>query len=174
MKLVLAAFFVAALAAEIYLWRGFRTSYSGFSGEQIERFERAHRAKGPDDFEARFGLERIDLERRRRAGLWLVGGAAFVCALGAYLVPSRRRTASRGEEERFQAAFGDAGVLIEGSRQKAAQLLGVTPNAPAAVLDAALQAQLAALGPSDPRREALQRAHALLLQRRSAEPHRPG
>ena len=68
-------------------------------------------------------------------------------------------------------------ALLEGERDKAARLLGVTPEAPPAVVDAALAAQLAAhdLGRLDgiapevrrlllDQRESLKRARELLVR----------
>lgn len=73
-------------------------------------------------------------------------------------------------------AMGDPALVLEGERHKAARLLGVTPEAPPAVVEAALAAHLAAHDPSKldglapdlrrmvlDRRGALQRARDLLL-----------
>jgi hypothetical protein len=78
---------------------------------------------------------------------------------------------------------GSPAVLREGARQKAASLLGVAPDAPPAVIDAALQAQLQQRDPARltglaqelqdqalRQREELVRARDLLLHQPGAPP----
>ena len=85
---------------------------------------------------------------------------------------------SHDEDSRLVAAVGDPAVLREGARQKAAALLGVAPDAPPAVIEAALQAQLQQRDPSllvglapdlkqlvMEQREELTRARDLLLKK---------
>jgi hypothetical protein len=85
--------------------------------------------------------------------------------------------ASKSEEARFAATMGDPNVALEGARNKAAALLGVTLTAPAAVIEAALAAQLATRDPDRlagiapelkamvlSQREALVKARDLLLK----------
>ncbi|MGZ6072149.1 MAG: hypothetical protein ACXWK8_13105, partial [Myxococcaceae bacterium] len=109
---------------------------------------------------------------------------AILATLGA-LIPRRGGPAASGDEERRLArAMGSPTALLDGERHRAARLLGVALEAPPAVVDAALAAQLAAhdLGRLDgvapdlrrmvlEQRESLQRARDLLVigsARRSA------
>ena len=69
---------------------------------------------------------------------------SLLSVVGALLAGRRRTRRDRGEEARLRRAMGRSVALLEGERDKAARLLGVTPEAPPAVIDAALAAQLAA------------------------------
>ncbi len=132
------------------------------------------------DAEVSLGL--LEAERHRRKALLGVLAVAVLATLGA-LIPRRGGPAASGDEERRLArAMGSPTALLEGERHRAAKLLGVALEAPPAVIDAALAAQLAAhdLGRVDglapdlrkmmlEQRESLRRARDLLVTR-SARP----
>jgi hypothetical protein len=109
--------------------------------------------------------------------------AVFLIRGGSSSTPSLR--GSSDEDSRLLAAVGDPATLREGARQKAATLLGVSPGAPPAVIEAALQAQLQQRDPSRmdglapelqklalQQREELVRARDLLLNKAHSEPAR--
>lgn len=146
-----------------YLGTAAKNSYSGYSREQLELLENelsqelsAERgaprstqgsAKRAERLEQlALNQQLLQQERQRRSAFSLACGVAAAAALAAFLVrggPSLpRRRGSRGEDARLLATLGDPTVLREGARQKAAALLGVSPEAPPAVIEAALQAQL--------------------------------
>ncbi|SEU01181.1 hypothetical protein [Stigmatella erecta] len=176
-----------------------KSSFSGYSGEQLDLLEREltgalessqlpSRKKAPGLGPAerlQEGQQRIQAERQRRQYLALALGGMGLATLAAFFVrpgPSRfGPRASPGEEARLLAAVGDPAVLREGARQKAAALLGVSPEAPPAVIEAALQAQLQQRDPARlaglaqalqdqalRQREELVRARDLLLNKPSA------
>ncbi|SEM22247.1 hypothetical protein SAMN05444354_11372 [Stigmatella aurantiaca] len=180
-----------------------KSSFSGYSGEQLDLLEREltgalassqppSRRKAPApglDAAERLqdGQQRIQAERQRRRSLALALGGMGLATLAAFFVrsgPSRFRVrTSSGEEARLLAAVGNPAVLQEGARQKAASLLGVSPEAPPAVIEAALQAQLQQRDPARltglaqalqdqalQQREALVRARDLLLNKPGAPP----
>ena len=131
----------------------------------------------------RGGLARLlQTERHRRKALRSLA-VAVLAVVGALLAG---RGGSRQDGRRGAAGcarpWAIPAALLEGERHKAARLLGVTLEAPPAVVDAALAAQLAAhdLGRLDgiapevrrlllEQRESLQRARDLLVRAR-----RPG
>ncbi|HSP18058.1 MAG TPA: hypothetical protein VLQ79_00985, partial [Myxococcaceae bacterium] len=133
-------------------------------------------ARREASLDAEVSLELLRTERHRRNALRAALAVAVLAAIGAVL-PRRGAGRARGDEDRRLArAMGDPAVLLEGERHKAAKLLGVSVEAPAAVVDAALSAQLAThdlgrlegLAPDLRRmlleqREALQRARDLLV-----------
>ncbi|ADO68368.1 hypothetical protein [Stigmatella aurantiaca] len=149
-------------AAAGYLGLFEKSSFSGYSGAQLDLLEQAlageltpagppSRKKPPPPSEAQQqrvqdGQQRIQAERQRRRAFALALGGMGLFTLAAIFVragPSRfRLRAPAGEEARLLAAVGNPAVLQEGARQKAASLLGVAPDAPPAVIEAALQAQL--------------------------------
>lgn len=146
-----------------YLGTAAKNSYSDYSREQLDLLEHElsqelapeRNAPRPSKSAAKRAerLEQLALnqqllqqERQRRSFFYLACGVAGAAALAAYLVGGGasfpRRRSSSGEDARLLAAIGDPTVLREGARQKAATLLGVSPEAPPAVIEAALQAQL--------------------------------
>jgi DnaJ-domain-containing protein 1 len=164
-------------------------SFSSYSNEQLDMLEREMAAERE---QARTGSDQqlwvqdrqqlISEERRRRLYFILALGVAGLSGVGAFLVRGGasvpRLRASADEESRLVAAVGDPAVLREGARQKAAALLGVAPDAPAAVIEAALQAQLQQRDPDKlsglapelkqlalAQREELTRARDLLLNK---------
>jgi hypothetical protein len=97
---------------------------------------------------------------------------AAVALLGAFLVKRDWLRRPRSDEARFLTAVGSPEVVLEGERQKAAKLLGVTVDAPPTVVEAALGAQLASRDPErmvglapDLRRLAVEQREALLRAR---------
>jgi hypothetical protein len=190
-------------AAAGYLGLFQKSSFSGYSGEQLDLLEReltgalespqppSRRKAPPSGLDAaerlQDGQQRIQAERQRRQSLALALGGMGLATLAAFFVRSGpfrfRARASSGEEARLLAAVGSPAVLREGARQKAASLLGVAPDAPPAVIDAALQAQLQQRDPSRltglaqelqdqalRQREELVRARDLLLNTPGAPP----
>jgi hypothetical protein len=189
-------------AAAGYLALFQKSSFSGYSGEQLDLLEQEltdaraapqapARGKAPLLAERiQDGQQRIQAERQRRQFLALALGGLGLATLAAFFVRSGpvrfRPRASTGEEARLLAAVGDPAVLREGARQKAATLLGVSPDAPPAVIEAALQAQLqqrdpaklAGLAPALQdqalrQREELVRARDLLLNTPGRPPASP-
>ena len=190
-RFVFAALAVVTAGGAFYLReQSGRTSFGAYSEAQLDTLESTYRAvsQAPPTqgtlaarqeaaLDAQLSLESLQTERYRRRALRALLIVALLAVVGA-LMPRRGGSRSdRGEDERLQKAMGDPAVLLEGERHKAARLLGVTPEAPAAVIDAALAAQLAA---HDPRRvdgiapevrrmmldqrEALKRARDLLVR----------
>jgi len=213
-RIVFAA--LALLAAGGALWlrmQGARSSFGAYTGAQLDVLEAGYRAamrsagqpgttarsrhdaaveamsRREAQMEAAISAGRVETERARRRALLGAVLVGVLAAIGAVLPRGGGgRVRSSPEERRLTKALGDPGVLLEGERQKAAKLLGVTPDAPPAVIEAALAAQLAARGPSSleglapdlrrvvlEQRQALQRARDLLLggaTRAAAAPQR--
>jgi hypothetical protein len=191
-RFVFAALAVLAAGGAFFLREKSRsTSFSAYSEVQLDTLEASYRAvsKAPPTqgtlaareeavLDAQLSLESLQTERHRRLELRALALVALLAVVGA-LLPRRgggsRRV--RGEDARLRKAMGDPAVLLEGERHKAARLLGVTPEAPPAVIDAALAAQLAAHDPGRvdglapevrrmilEQRQALQRARDLLVR----------
>ncbi|HYH97748.1 hypothetical protein [Hyalangium sp.] len=169
MRWLLIMLAVGAAGTAGYLGSVAKNSFSAYSLEQLDVLERElsqelapeHRpvrspktAKQAERQEFLAADHQLLLEeRQRRLYFMLALGLAGAAAVGAFLVrggtsstPSLR--GSRGEDVRLLAVVGDPAVLREGARQKAAALLGVSPDAPPAVIEAALQAQLQQRDPS--------------------------
>jgi len=164
-----------------------KNSFTSYSNEQLDMLEREFAA------ERAWAGDRQDLlaqERKRRLLFIASVGMTGLLILGAFLAPGGSSTprlrASGDEESRLVAAVGDPAVLREGARQKAASLLGVAPDAPPAVIEAALQAQLQQRDPAMlvglapdlkqlvlEQREELTRARDLLLNKPAAAPSEP-
>lgn len=91
MRALLLALGLLAAAASLYFWRYTRSSFSGYSSEQLELLEREYQARGD---EHRVSRELIETERRRRLRLSASAAAAGAALLGAILLP--RKKAPRG------------------------------------------------------------------------------
>jgi len=191
-RLVFAALAVLTAGGAIWLReQSSKSSFSSYSDSQLDTLEAGYRAvmrtpPAPRStatsrldaaLDAELSLERLQTERYRRIALRSLAMVSFLAVVGALLAGRRRARRNRGEEARLRRAMGDPVALLEGERDKAARLLGVTPEAPPAVIDAALSAQLAAhdLGRLDgiapevrrlllDQRESLQRARDLLVR----------
>jgi hypothetical protein len=191
-RLVFAALAVLTAGGAIWLReQSSRSSFSSYSDSQLDTLEEGYRAvtrapAGPGTtatsrrdaaLDAELSLERVQTERYRRTALRSLAMVSLLAAVGALLAGRGRARRDRGEEARLRVAMGDPVALLEGERDKAARLLGVRPEAPPAVVDAALAAQLAAhdLGRLDgiapevrrlllDQRESLQRARDLLVR----------
>jgi hypothetical protein len=170
------------------------SSFSAYTGAQLDTLEASYRAvtRAPPAaptvaarrdaaLDAELSLESLQTERHRRLALRSLALVALLAAVGALLPRRGGGRREHGEDARLRKAMGDPAALLEGERHKAARLLGVTPEAPPAVVDAALAAQLAAhdlgrlegIAPEVRRllldqRQALQRARDLLV--RGADP----
>jgi hypothetical protein len=200
MRWLLIMLAVGAAGTAGYFGAFVKNSFSGYSNEQLDLLEREMAveleqertgpSRKPKPSEARaeqqlWVQDRQQLileERRRRLFFILALGVAGVTGVGAFLVRGGSSTPRLGtsydEDSRLVAAVGDPAVLREGARQKAAALLGVVPDAPPAVIEAALQAQLQQRDPSMlvglapdlkqlvmDQREELTRARDLLLKK---------
>lgn len=186
---------VALLAVGVGAWlraQGTASSFGPYTGAQLDTLEAGYRAAmqappapgvGPRvlaaqeasvDAEVSLGL--LHAERQRRRALLGVLAVAILATLGALLPRRGGPASSRDEEQRLARAMGSPTALLDGERHRAARLLGVALEAPPAVVDAALAAQLAAhdLGRLDgvapdlrrmvlEQRESLQRARDLLV-----------
>jgi hypothetical protein len=205
-RLVFAALAVVAAGGAFWLReRSSESSFAAYADSQLATLEQAYRAvmRSPPAsgngnvaqqeaaLDAELSLDRLESERHRRLGLRGLVGVAFLSVVGALLPRSRRARArlDRGEEVRMRERFGDPALLLEGQRQEAARLLGVSRDAPREVIEAALAARLAMHGARplegiEPRlrnlaveqRLALQRARNLLLEEIGAgpQPSEPG
>ncbi len=192
MRWMLLLIALAALLWAAWLERMERNSYSDYSEAQLTLLE-TELSRLPDDpartAEQHFEQELLQHERQRRTHQRLaLGGAAGAGGVGLLLLLTgalRGRRAARAsltdEDARLMSAMGNPQVLAQGARHKAAALLGVTPEAPPAVIEAALEAQLRerdlsrldGLAPDLQRmmleqREALVRARDLLLRKPEA------
>lgn len=168
-----------------------KTSYSSYSPAQLDELEAEHqrqllKASGEAFETQQLSLTMLREERSRRLQVQAalgVAGLSFVGALVLTLVSflrGRRRAGASGDEEPQSPAepIGHYRSAGKAARAQAAALLGVRPDAPRAVIEAALQAQLAERDPvhlhgMDPalrqrvlqQREALVQAANLLLGR---------
>jgi hypothetical protein len=203
MRWLLIMLAVGAAGTAGYFGLFVKNSFTSYSNEQLDMLEReiavereqnrassARKSKGSEvrTQQQAWVEDRQQLlleERRRRLFFILSLGLAGICTVGAFLARGgsstpRPRTSS-DEESRLVAAVGDPSVLREGARQKAAALLGVAPDAPPAVIEAALQAQLQQRDPAMlsglapdlkqlvmDQREELTRARDLLLNKPGA------
>ena len=191
-RLVFAALAVLTAGGAIWLReQSSKSSFSSYSDSQLDTLEAGYRAvtrtpraagstatsRRDAALDAELSLERLQTERYRRIALRSLAGVSLLAVVGALLAGRRRARPDRGEEARLRAAMGAPAALLEGERDKAARLLGVRPEAPPAVVDAALAAQLAThdLGRLDgiapevrrlllDQRESLQRARDLLVR----------
>ncbi len=183
MRLVLIGLVVLSASVAAYFQFGMRSSYSGHSGNQLDVLDHEFRRLGDtateDQRVSRYLLER---EERRRAMLVTSVTLCVLAALGAIFVRGPTRPLQTGlsaEEQRLTAAMGDPKAALNGARAKAAKLLGVMPDAPTSVVEAALAAQLRDRDPNrleglapdlqrlvKDQRDELNKARDLLLQRR--------
>ncbi len=184
-RLVLVAFAVLAAGGSFWLREQSRTSsFAAYSDTQLDTLAAGYRAvmgappgtRRNAALEAEISLGILLDEQHRRTRLRGLAILSLLAA-GAALFPWRRRARiDRGEEARLREAAGDPAVALAGERHKAARLLGVSPEAPPAVIEAAFAAQLAAHDPDKldglspdlrrvvlDRREALRRARDFLL-----------
>lgn len=190
-RLVFVALAVLAAGGAWWLKRqGTASSFGAYSDAQLETLEWGYRSamhpppvpgttavsRRESAMDAEISLGLLDAERSRRRAFLCAAAVAVLAAIGA-LLPRRGSRRTRGEEGRLTRVMGDPAVLLEGERNKAAKLLGVTLEAPPAVVDAALAAQLAShdLGRLDglapdlrrivlEQREALRKARDLLVK----------
>ena len=185
-RLVFGVLAVLAAGGAFWLREQSRTSpFAPYTDSQLDTLTAGYRAvlrapqetRGDAALDAELSLETLQAEQHRRIGLRGLALLSLLAAAGSILFPGRGRAwRDRGEEARMRDAMGDPALVLEGERHKAARLLGVTPEAPPAVVEAALAAHLAAHDPSKldglapdlrrmvlDRRGALQRARDLLL-----------
>lgn len=198
MRWLLIMLAVGAAGTAGYLGTLARNSFSAYSGEQLAMLERelAQELEAPKPSGKHAGPKEqlsgsqqlLQEERQRRLFFTLALGVAGVAGVAAFFVRGGSSSGpvlrgSGDEDARLVAAVGDPAVLREGARQKAAALLGVTPDAPPAVIEAALQAQLQQRDPSRleglapdlqkialQQRDELVRARDLLLNKPSGSP----
>ncbi|HYO54285.1 hypothetical protein [Archangium sp.] len=182
-------FLVALLAGGYagYLATFTKTPYSSYSLAQLDQLEAEHtrqvnRTSGDEHDANLISLMLIREELSRSLKIQVAGGVAglsFVTALVLTLV-GRRRAASHDDEDSHGTPDDSVGSR-QAERNRAAALLGVRPDAPRAVIEAALQAQLAERDPSQlqglapdlrqkflQQREDLLQAANLLLGRRES------
>lgn len=178
---------VGAVAVAGYFEKFARTSYSSYSEQQLVMLEGelGQQMKKGRESERIFMEQMLQQERARRSYVRLatgVAGGAGLAAVGAFLLHGlfawRERREARRQEERQRQSYGGFSASPQEARKQAAALLGVTPTAPPAVIEAALEAQLRerdlsrmdGLAPDLQRmmveqRAELQRARDLLLER---------
>lgn len=199
MRWLLIMLAVGAAGTAGYLGTVAKNSFSDYSTEQLDLLQReldqelqqkhassrssktsSKQAEQKDQLDANQQL--LQQERQRRLFFFIALGVAGISGVAAFFLrggaPSRPTLrGSSDEDARLVAAVGNPAVLREGARQKAASLLGVAPNAPPAVIEAALQAQLQQRDPARmeglapdlqklalQQREELTRARDLLLE----------
>jgi hypothetical protein len=156
-RLVFAALAVLTAGGAIYLReKSSASSFSSYSDAQLDTLEANYRAvtrarvvtspgaRRDAALDAEISLERLQTERYRRIALRSLALVALLSVAGAVLAGRGRPRRDRKEDARLHEAMGDPATQLEGERNKAARLLGVTPEAPPAVVDAALAAKLAA------------------------------
>ncbi len=201
MRWLLIMLAVGAAGMASYLGTAARNSFSSYSSQQLDMLQqelaqqqassRAPKASGKRAEQKELLADSqsllLEQERQRRLFFYLALGAAALSGLASFLVRSTSPSApslrgSSDEDARLLAVVGDPEVLREGARQKAASLLGVTPEAPPAVIEAALQAQLQQRDPTRleglapdlkslvlKQREELVRARDLLLNKKPSD-----
>lgn len=154
-------FFLLALAAAGYAgYLQFNTpsNYASYSEEKLVQLEAAYdqavlSTKGEAQDTTRVAQLMLQRELTRRLHVKLSLGAAGVCAalaLALTLLGGRRGSSdesSQAYDPSPSAREAPAGTAPM-TREQAAALLGVQPNAPRAVVEAALHAQLAEREPS--------------------------
>jgi hypothetical protein len=207
MRWLLIMLAVGAAGTAAYLGTLAKNSFSTYSSEQLEMLEheldqelkperipaRSPKASGKqaEQKERLAGSQQLLQQERQRRMFFLAAlGVAGVAGVASFLVRGGSSSApslrgSRDEDARLVAAVGDPSVLREGARQKAASLLGVSHEAPPAVIEAALQAQLQQRDPSRmdglapdlkklvlQQREELVRARDLLLNKDPSNPRK--
>ncbi|MFL5345096.1 MAG: hypothetical protein ACJ8AT_09890 [Hyalangium sp.] len=157
MRWLLIMLAVGAAGTAGYLGTLARNSFSAYSGEQLDMLERelsqelgspksSGKHAGPKE-QLAGSQQLLQEERQRRLFFTLALGVAGVAGVASFFVRGGSSSSpvlrgSGDEDARLLAAVGDPSVLREGARQRAASLLGVAPDAPPAVIEAALQAQL--------------------------------
>jgi hypothetical protein len=201
MRWLLIMLAVGAAGAAGYLGTVAKNSFSAYSSEQLGMLERelehvpthSSKASGPQtEQKERLAVTQqlLQQERQRRLFFLAALGVAGLAGVGSFFVRGGSSSApslrgSSDEDARLVAAVGNPSVLREGARKKAASLLGVSPEAPPAVIEAALQAQLQQRDPSRmeglapdlkklavQQREELVRARDLLLNKDPASPRK--
>jgi hypothetical protein len=207
MRWLLIMLAVGAAGTAGYLGTLAKNSFSAYSSEQLEMLEReldqelkperapasSPKASGKQAEQKEWlagSRQLLQQERQRRMFFLAALGVAGVAGVASFLVRGGSSSApslrgSRDEDARLVATVGDPSVLREGARQKAASLLGVSPEAPPAVIEAALQAQLQQRDPSRmdglapdlkklvlQQREELARARDLLLNKDPSTPRK--
>lgn len=183
---VLVALSILLIAASAWVWTGMKTSFSGYSDQNLdvleEEADRLGVGKTAKAEDARVTASLIRDERLRRRleyPLPIAGALCLGLAVAWRFVRRPRRDPFSDEDLRLQAALGDPQLVEAGARRRAADLLGVTENAPDEVVNAAFEAQRQMNDPSraeglapDLRRllaaraEELERARDLLISRR--------
>ncbi len=178
MRFVFALLALGFVGGAIYFGALAKSSYSAYSEEQLtvlaDGFARLEHPTEAQDFSRTLFEE----EKRRRLFFPLMLVGAVLSAIGVYLTRAVRESFSAPEDARFAATVGNPSLVLEGAKNKAATLLGVTVTAPPAVIEAALTAQLASRDPSqmqgmapdlqklvNDQRDALIKARDLLLGR---------
>ncbi|WP_152622534.1 hypothetical protein [Archangium violaceum] len=168
-----------------YLSTVAKTSYSSFSPAQLDQIEaeqtrQLDRTSGDERDNHLISLSLIRDERTRLFHIPVAGGVAALSLLSALVLTLvGKRGKDSGQEEDPYGPPAESGGSRQMDRNRAAAILGVRPDAPRAVIEAALQAQLAEKDPSqlgghDPslrqkihqQREELQAAANVLLGRR--------
>ncbi|WP_224369123.1 hypothetical protein [Hyalangium versicolor] len=190
-----------------YLGTVAKNSFSAYSNEQLDMLERemsqqlepnrpstrplkSSGKQGQQKESLSGSQELLQQERQRRLYFFAALAVAAVAAVAAFFIRSGGSSiptlrGSSDEDARLVAAVGDPSVLREGARQKAASLLGVATDAPPAVIEAALQAQLQQRDPARldglapdlknlalQQREELVRARDLLLNQKPSGPRK--
>ncbi|HVG63929.1 MAG TPA: hypothetical protein VNA24_35525 [Hyalangium sp.] len=207
MRWLLIMLAVGAAGTAGYLGTLAKNSFSAYSSEQLDLLEReldqtlkperapsrsprASSAQAEQKEWLAGSQQLLQQERQRRLFFLAALAVAGVAGVASFFVRGGSSSALRlrgasDEDARLAAAVGDPAVLREGARRKAASLLGVSPEAPPAVIEAALQAQLQQRDPSRmdglapdlrslvlQQREELVRARDLLLNKNPASPRK--
>jgi hypothetical protein len=158
MRIVFFLLAVAAAGYAGYLQFYHPSNYTSFSEAKLTQLDQAYDAaisasRGEAERDAnRLSQMLVQNELTRRLHVKAaLGGAAVFLVLGLVMTLLRGRGGSREEQEQARVSSPtarDASGAPTMTREQAAALLGVQPNAPRAVVEAALQAQLAERDPS--------------------------
>ncbi len=127
------------------------TAYRGYGLGELTLLEAQYEAAtAAADAKSDVGLSLylVKQERWRRMAWPPFALGAALCLVLAYRSRSGGVREVPDEEHRLVGKLGSPELLLEGERQKAARLLGVTVDAPVEVIEAALAAQLASRDPS--------------------------
>lgn len=184
MRLLLILVSVGCILTGLYFAFLVPRLYATHSRADLAVLEEAYAAAAATDPEA--GLKHALIREEWRRRTWLVPGSFVVAglvALLAFLVPAGSSRSATAEDARLAAFIGNVGDADGSDRtREAAELLGVSPRAPAEVIEAAYRAHLDARGPSaasgrDPAQVRLAEEHLrrlawareLLISRRAAK-----
>ncbi|MFN0061053.1 MAG: hypothetical protein ACKVPX_00845 [Myxococcaceae bacterium] len=145
MKLMVFLIALSGLGAAVYYDRfGPRTSFASYSDGQLQTLDAAIQAEvarttAVTGADVSATLLRDERERRQRIKyLYWAGLGSLALSI---ILPKRVSRDDDGEAQRLTAFIGNAPSISHDAKARAAQLLGVAPDAPDSVIEAAYAAQ---------------------------------